>query len=306
MSTDAVQCVKCSGNLLYGNVGNMWLYACGHIVCGVCAELNCCNDQASVMDLMQDEAVAHTYWYAQGLYPMISTYPPIAQLLDSLHFFIRSIANTYLQNHLQSLPALPQPCLETMFLNLDTLSLSPSLIDKPWQCPRDGKVVKGGETRCDCGYVNLKAVMLDPAQASIWQPGNAQKSRGRRDPNLWTCASCTYEYNQVSSHICGYCGSQRSPTYRCPSCSKETSDPGPCETCNQSRGWTCVNCHRCNPVSSTQCPCTLWACGICNYASNPDSWNICKKCQSWKCRNCTCSNYPASQACQTCEQPRNI
>lgn len=302
MSTDVVQCVGCSGNILSGNVGSMWLYVCGHVACGACAGQSCCNGQAPLMDLMQDTAVAYTYWYAQSLYSMIPTYHPSAQLFESLQLFIRSIASTYLQTHLHSLPVLSP--LETVLSEMDTLSMSPSLMGKPWQCPRDGKLVKGGETRCECGYVNLKAVMLDPAQASIWQPGLGQKSRGRKDPNVWTCAHCTYGYNQVSINVCGRCGRQRSERYCCPSCSKETSMPGPCESCNQSRGWICANCHRSNPTSTDQCPCNLWVCGICNHASNHNSWNICQKCEGWKCNYCTRSNYPASQVCESCEQPK--
>lgn len=292
-----MQCATCSQGLLGGNVGCMWLYACGHMACGTCAGLSCCGDQAPLIDLLQDDMVKNTRWYAQAIYPSVSIYAPIAQLIASLQFLLRCIIDTYLQNSAYSLPVL-QPATEAL-LSLDTLSLSPSMVGKAWMCPRDGRTVKADETRCDCGYVNLKAVMLDPKQASIWM-GKAQRSRERKDPNLWTCANCTYEYNQVFLSACGRCNNPRSQAYRCPSCNKETSVPGPCEACSQIQVWTCSNCHRTNPLSTEQCPCTLWACGICHYASNSIYWNICQKCQGWQCNQCTLANYPTHAECQAC------
>jgi len=302
MDDTPVQCATCSQGLLDGNVGYMWLYACGHVACGTCAGPSCCGDKAPLLDLMQDDMVKSTRWYAQTIYPSINVYTPIAQLIASLQFLLRCIIITYRQNHECSLPAMVPPP-ETVFASLDTLSMSPSMIGMPWKCPRDGRDIKAGETRCECGYVNLKAVMLDPMQASIWM-GNGQKSKERKDPSIWTCARCTYEYNQVALSACGRCNTPRSQTYRCPSCNKEAGAPGPCEACSQIQGWTCSNCRRSNPASTGQCPCTLWACTVCHYASNPNEWNICQKCQCWQCRKCTFANYPTCEECQACSNSK--
>ena len=296
---EEVKCITCRAGLLEGNVGSMWLYACGHVACACCATSCCCGDKCCLMDLLQDQMVASTRWYAQVLIPSVNTYQPIAQVLQSLQVLLTCLVGTYIRFHNESLPVqLPQE--EDVFLSLETMR---SFNNKPWQCPRDGRTVRAGQSRCECGYVNLKAVMMDPLLPTITEPpvAKVQKTKEVGNPNLWACTQCGYEYNLLSSATCK-CKAQRMLRNACQQCGRECEAPGLCEGCRQTQSWVCEKCNRTNPLSMGLCPCTCWACAICHYTSNDVTQYTCTSCQGWKCKSCTVMNYPRSSACQTCGQ----